>query len=182
MASRLARAVFATAPGIERRIVSFRLGASLLLSVLAFVTRGRLPYWELVIGAFGAEFLANLPLLLLLRRNRTMIVAALGTGLDTILLLAFSNLVIAASAQQSKTSEFWLIYPLLIMMAAYRFRPLSSFLYALLLTLWYAAHIAVLFPPTSRPHVELPIRVGFFLLISALATGMAHALRRESRN
>ena len=73
----------------------------------------------------------------------------------------------------------WLIYPLLLVGGAYRFRPAFSFVYIALLTGWYAAHITFLFPPGARALRELPIRVAFFVLIGVLPTIMSHALRRE---
>lgn len=172
--------VFESTPALERWIVLFRMGASPVLALLVVISRGRLPYWEAALAAFAITFVVNLMLFIFLRRRHYLTVAAIGTLLDTVLLLVISNMAIRASARMVSTSELWLIYPVVIMAAAYRFRPLFSILYALLLSAWYGVHIAVFFSPGSRPYTELPVRVGFFLLIGVLATLMSYALRKEA--
>lgn len=179
--SRVFGLVFQSSPRLERGLVIFRLVASPVLGLMAFLTRDRLPYWEFAFAGFAAVLAVNVLLLWLLKRNRYMTVAVAGTSVDTALLLALSSLIIRASASAASTSEFWLIYPLVIIASAYRFRQTFCILYTLLLSLWYGTHIALFFSPTSRPHVELPVRIGFFLLIGALAAIMSQALRHESR-
>jgi hypothetical protein len=178
-ASRAARCVFETTPLREGWVVLFRMVACPVLMLLVAIDRARLPGWEMVLVALAADLAVNLVLHPMLGRGLYLAVAALGTSVDTALLLALSNVVIRGSAARAATSEMWLVYPLLIIMAAYRFRPVFSLLYTLLLTAWYSAHIAVFFPPGARSLTELPLRAGFFLLIGVLATLMAYALRRE---
>ena len=176
---RSAEAVFNTSPALERGMVLFRLGVGPVLVVLAVISRGQLPYWEAVIAAAGVLVLANLALLPLLRRKQYLAVAVAGTVVDTTLLAVVSNLAIRASADEVSTSEMWLIFPLLLVSGAYRFRPAFSFVYIALLSGWYAAHITCLFPSGARALRELPIRIAFFVLMGVLATIMSHALRRE---
>jgi len=160
-------------------MVLFRLGVGPVLVALAVVSRGQLPYWEAVIAAAGVLVVTNLALLPLLHRKQYLAVGAAGTVVDTVLLAAVSNLAIRASAEEVSTSEMWLIFPLLLVGGAYRFRPAFSLVYIALLSGWYAAHITLLFPPGARALRELPIRVAFFVEIGVLATIMSHALRRE---
>ena len=132
-----------------------------------------------MIAAAGVLVFTNLALLPLLRRKQYLAVAVAGTVVETTLLAVVSNLAIRASAEEVSTSEMWLIYPLLLVGGAYRFRPAFSFVYIALLTGWYAAHITSLFPPGARALRELPIRVAFFVLIGVLRAIMSHALRRQ---
>ncbi len=86
-----------------------------------------------MIAAAGVLVLTNLALLPPLRRKQYLAVAVAGTVVDTTLLAVVSNLAIRASAEEVSTSEVWLIYPLLLVGGAYRFRPAFSFVYIALL-------------------------------------------------
>ncbi len=176
---RPAEAVLNASAALEWGMVLFRLGVGPVLVVLAVIGRDVLPYWEAVIAAAGVLVIVNLAMLPLLRRKQYLAVAAMGTVVDTALVAAVSSLAIRASAEEVSTSEMWLIFPLLLVSGAYRFRPVFSLVYVALLSGWYAAHITILFPPGARALRELPIRVAFFVLIGVLSTIMSHGLRRE---
>lgn len=171
--------IFEATPSSERRIVLFHIGAAPALALIVLLSRARLPYWEFALGAFAAIFVVNLLLLMWSQRLGHLVVAALGSSLDTALLLAVSSVAIRASAFEASASELWLIFPLVIVGGAYRFRLWVSVLHAVILSGWYSAHVILAFPIASRSFTELPVRVGFFMLMGVLCSVMAYALRKE---
>jgi hypothetical protein len=173
--------LFDTSFALERGIVLFRIGASPVLASAMVFSRDRLPHWELMAGSIGILLLCNLFFLTRLGTWDYRLVALLGTIVDTVLLLVASNIAIRGSATIDVTSDLWLIYPLVIIGGAYRFRPTASVGFTLLLSVWYGAHILTLFPSESRTYDEFPVRISFFVLMGILATVMNAGLRRRNR-
>ena len=178
---KLGTRLFATSGPVERSVFTFRLIAAVPLAFVMFVSKDRLPYWELAIGAVAVMFAANVWLNYANRTRRVSPVrlALFGSSIDTLLLLFVSNLAIRASANISTTSEMWLIFPLVILASSYRARPVAGISYSVLLTGWYAAHILAFFDSADRAVVELPIRATFFILMGSLAAILGSSLRRQ---
>ena len=171
--------LFDTSLPLERGVIWFRIAASPVLASAMVFSRERLPHWEWMVGAIAILLLANLVLLTRLNQWDFRLTALVGTAVDTVLLLVASNVAIRASAELDVTSDLWLIYPLVIVAGAYRFRPAASLGFTVLLTVWYGAHILTLFSSESRVYDEFPVRVSFFILMGVLATVMNAGLRRR---
>ncbi|MDP6665910.1 MAG: hypothetical protein QF357_00770 [Dehalococcoidia bacterium] len=181
LVERLGAILFATSSQVERGAIGFRLIASPALSLVMFLSRDRLPYWEYAIGAVVVMFVTNIWLGYANRTNRiTPNRSALwGSLIDTGLLLIISSLAIRASAEISATSEMWLVFPLVILGFVYRARPFAGIAYSILLTTWYSAHILMYFDPGDRAVTELPIRATFFVLMGGLAAVLGNSLRQQ---
>lgn len=184
MLEKLGTLLFSTTHRVERGAITFRLIAALPLALVMFVSKDRLPYWELAIGAVALMFAANVWLHYANRTRRISPArsALFGSSVDTLLLLLVSNLAIRASASISSTSEMWLIFPLVILAFAYRAKPIAGISYSLLLTAWYASHILAFFDSVDRAVVELPIRVTFFVLMGSLAAVLGSSLRQQGND
>jgi hypothetical protein len=173
--------LFATSRHLERGAIMFRLVAALPLALVMFSSRDRLPYWEYAVGAIAIMFVVNIWLRHANKHNhlspkRSALIAS---SVDTLLLLLVSNLAIRASGEIHSTSEMWLVFPLVILGFVYRAKLSTGIAYAVLLTIWYSAHIIAYFDATDHALTELPIRATFFVLMGGLAAVLGNSLRQQ---
>ncbi|MCL6647183.1 MAG: HD domain-containing protein [Chloroflexi bacterium] len=166
---------------IERGLLVARVFIPLLVAIAIFLFRQNLSYWIGVLVLLGLVELYTLGLLLPLVERRPRLAHTLGIMLDTLMLMGCAALTVPDLAARNVTADFWLVFLLFIVGAAFHFGPVGVVLYILFLSGFFSWVTLSFFPPESVTAQNLPVRLAFFFTIGGLVWWLSHELNRRRK-
>ncbi|GIW08631.1 MAG: hypothetical protein KatS3mg060_3436 [Dehalococcoidia bacterium] len=173
------RAVQDVTLAIERGLFVARLVIPALVALAVVLFRDNLGNWVAVLFLLGLVELYNLVLIgpTMVRFPRFSHTA--GILLDTAVLVACAFLTVPELAARGITADFWLVFLLFIVGAAFHFGPIGAALYTAFLSGFFAWISLAYFPAGSVTVENLPVRLAFFVAIGGLVWWLSFELNRR---
>jgi HD-GYP domain-containing protein (c-di-GMP phosphodiesterase class II) len=176
------RALHDLSLAIERGLFVSRLIVPILVGAAVVQFRDNLGSWIGVLVVLGLVELYNLALIGPKMRRFPRFSHTAGILLDTAALVACGFLTVPDLAARGVTADFWLVFVLFIVGAAFHFGPVGVALYTAFLSAFFAWISLAYFPPDSITVQNLPVRLAFFCAIGGLVWWLTVELNRRRRS
>ena len=164
----------------QRLDVIRRAGVAAVIMAIIPIQSLRIPGWEAVLAACCAAICYDVPLAYMVYvQKRFLLERAIGTMLDSILLMGASFFVFREMGGVNASSDIWLVYVVYIVIGGFTFAPVGSLLYTALWTFWFALGSLLFFPQGNHYRDELGLRLVFLGLIGLVSLGMARELEKR---
>ncbi|MCS6802239.1 MAG: HD domain-containing phosphohydrolase [Chloroflexota bacterium] len=167
---------------IERGLFVTRLIIPALVALAVFLFRDNLDNWVAVLGLLALVAGYNLGLVGPTMQRFPRFSHTMGILLDTAILLGCAFLTVPDLAARGVTADFWLVFLLFIVGAAFHFGPVGALLYIVFLSAFFAWLSLTYFPPDSITAQNLPVRLTFFFAIGGLVWWLTFELNRRRRS
>ncbi len=159
-------------------VIRRALVAGVIVAVLPI--QQMLPGWQGVVGGCVCALVYDVPLFyLVFVRKEYFLERALGTVLDSIVLMGASFFVFREMGAEGSASDIWLVFFVYVVTGGFTMAPLGSILYTALWIGWFAAGTILYFPDGSHYMEQLPMRMIFLGVIGVSALGVANELNKR---
>jgi hypothetical protein len=164
---------------VERGLIVARLIIPALVAVAVVLFRENLTHWPLVLALLAVVEVYNLAIIRPTLERHPRFSHSAGIILDTLVLMAAAFLTVPDLASRNVTADFWLVYLLFIVGAAFHFGPVGVLLYTAFLSVFFGWLTLTYFPAESVTAQNLPIRLVFFFAIGGMVYWLTFELNRR---